>query len=495
MEQSDKPQPRRISPEFFGRAYPPPRGKVFAIFLGAAVAIFFLAFFRFGRDATVFSPGPLTSAHAMWNTNCDQCHQKNPAGGFFRTVSDGACLHCHSATIHSEQQMEFISKDGTSSANCTHCHMEHGGHDRLIDRTGESCVYCHGDILRHGQSIPANHSMNVTEFRVGSHPRFGLDLPRRQGVVVDPVRLVFDHKVHVKDLGMSCVKCHHLSPEGDPGSAPGQADAGITADGRFMQPVSFARDCASCHEIKFGDSVVPHGGMSLVREAIPQLTSDPESPFATSSESQDTGSDQDQGGDATPAKSVNVNDAAIAIIAQRVQKLSSVLISAQFAKLQSADQNRAGAIDPRLIQFYLFFTNTNTSKTKSCIACHVGFSGDVTLWPGTNGSTNLLSTLPTGLGKGPRQWYVNATFSHWAHRFLGNSNIGCESCHLGPAPSDILKTMLIPDIDSLGLHGDSCVGCHRPQSEGAPTAGAACLECHVYHDRRPPGAGKTASTQ
>ena len=51
-------------------------------------------------DQTIYSPGPVASAHAMWNSDCAQCHQPAKNGGFVRSVSDAACLKCHDAAIH-----------------------------------------------------------------------------------------------------------------------------------------------------------------------------------------------------------------------------------------------------------------------------------------------------------------------------------------------------------------------------------------------------------
>src|SRR4051794_12392203 len=66
-------------------------------------------------DQTPFSPGPLTSAHAMWDGNrCEWCHESNPAGGFFKTVTDTSCLRCHDAAVHHPNQTTLVSLNADS---------------------------------------------------------------------------------------------------------------------------------------------------------------------------------------------------------------------------------------------------------------------------------------------------------------------------------------------------------------------------------------------
>ena len=43
-------------------------------------------------DGLAYSPGPVTSAHALWNADCTWCHEPKTEGGFDPGVSDSACL-------------------------------------------------------------------------------------------------------------------------------------------------------------------------------------------------------------------------------------------------------------------------------------------------------------------------------------------------------------------------------------------------------------------
>ena len=59
------------------------------------------AYMGTGRADHMLNPGPVTQAHAGFENNCAKCHDHDAKGGFFKTVSDNACLACHqSAPIH-----------------------------------------------------------------------------------------------------------------------------------------------------------------------------------------------------------------------------------------------------------------------------------------------------------------------------------------------------------------------------------------------------------
>jgi hypothetical protein len=491
-EKPDKLGPRRIEPEFFRTAYPKSRGRIAGIFLGVSAAILWIAFYHFADQTSIFSPGKLASAHAMWNTDCTSCHQPNPKGGFFLSVSDQSCLHCHSANIHSANQVEFISADGSGSANCTHCHMEHQGRDRLIDRTGQSCVACHADLPHHARSPATAVKPSIVEFTLASHPSFGNNLPMKNGTAFDPTQLVFSHKIHLaKDLQLTCISCHHLAPDGSGpgGQPPTPQNAGNAAMRAYMQPVSFERDCLTCHQMKFGEEKIPHANMAIVRDSIGRLAGAQTSPFMLASQAgQDQGDDSQGDTSNTASPRLTKNDAALGVMGPGVTKIASASLTTAYGNLKNAVLSKPigppGTFDPRLIQFYIFFENIN-----NCAKCHTANTGDPTFWPQSDKSSpSLLSTGDTGIGTTPRQWYVHSIFDHNAHRFMfeNDGSGGCLVCHAPALGSDGVSQILLPNIES-------CVSCHHPPDSAGAGSGAACLECHVYHERGVSAVAKVAA--
>src|SRR5689334_9243881 len=78
------------------------------IVLSAAGALLWMGFVlsspsRRAGTERLLNPGPLAMAHAEFQNNCAACHDANGRGGFFKTVSDAACLNCHDAASHHPQ--------------------------------------------------------------------------------------------------------------------------------------------------------------------------------------------------------------------------------------------------------------------------------------------------------------------------------------------------------------------------------------------------------
>ena len=265
----------------------------------------------------------------MWENNCAVCHDADGKGGFFKAVSDNACLKCHDASVHSEKQVQFISAvaegdagagagdahkahGGMRSSDCVHCHVEHRGEAVLKGVADTHCTQCHRDLPQHtqgGAAAPASDRdfpARVTGFDTSSHPRFGRGLiaPNPDGTEArprDPTVLNFNHKVHMArpEINNDCTICHSTTrsdPRAVPVASQNPKDAkppwslpedaagtwGKVADGRYMQPVSYDRHCRGCHPLQTPDSPphypngidLPHGDIALVRGAVMSLKSD-----------------------------------------------------------------------------------------------------------------------------------------------------------------------------------------------------------------------------
>lgn len=207
-----------------------------------------------GRRRSI-DPGPLTSAHALSNTRCGDCHTsmgtERDAGfiGAHRPASS-ACLQCHTlgdhplaphgfdgATLASAHRRadraaagsahlavltfaKLAHQFGADDAECTTCHKEHHGRGAsLISFTNEQCQVC--------------HQATFATFSKG-HPDFG-DYPFRRRS-----RIVFDHAKHMQV---------HFAEEAVAGLAPTGCNACHipSATGSFMVVKGFEQACAACH--------------------------------------------------------------------------------------------------------------------------------------------------------------------------------------------------------------------------------------------------------
>src|SRR4051794_22575051 len=153
-------------------------------------------------DGLPYSPGPVTSVHALWNADCSWCHEPKKDGGFDTGVSDTACLRCHDATIHHPNQVRFIAAEQagarpgvginsdarTISADCKSCHLEHRGRDLMIGRIDAKCTQCHADLQPEVSNGELHVHRATTAFApAGSHPEFGRNLTAgRKGSPASP---------------------------------------------------------------------------------------------------------------------------------------------------------------------------------------------------------------------------------------------------------------------------------------------------------------------
>ncbi len=206
--------------------YPAGRNRLLLFGLGGALAAAAL----FGADAwlsrgELISNGPLSSAHASFEDDCQACHTS------FEPVSDQKCLVCHEKyasdpALHSfDSHYVYRSNDLTRAYRrqgetaCFDCHPEHGGRQARIISVGDSkCLPCH-------------------EFDAfdSAHPQFDF-LAEGQS---DDSKLSFTHIRHVQnvrrektldDIEEACLACHQP-----------------LADGKRFAPIDFELHCQGCH--------------------------------------------------------------------------------------------------------------------------------------------------------------------------------------------------------------------------------------------------------
>lgn len=234
-------------------------------------------------DQTIYSPGPLTSVHAMWDgNNCAWCHEPQAGGGFSQVVTDNACIRCHDSAVHHHNQATMVALDAagkpTTSANCVSCHNEHRGQEELVARADATCTRCHSDLPPTTRDGKTAMQPRITAFASGEHPAFGRSLTAEKvwstgkQALTDPTPINFNHQahqVHVKPLAgeaENCTKCHQPT-----------ADAHGGMDWASIAPVSYERHCAECHSlnlVKTANIIVPHESLEVVRPFLAGALSD-----------------------------------------------------------------------------------------------------------------------------------------------------------------------------------------------------------------------------
>lgn len=255
------------------------RGLAWAGFVVVLLAMLFLPLLlRFGGDAAkaavprsvspilpthaAWNSGPLSSAHAYFETDCAACHVKP-----FQRVGNAACLACHDTLRHHVPEPAMAALHDFSTAACTDCHREHNGPDGTVVRLASLCTDCHANLQAR---FPESTMAAATSFG-SNHPPFSPRLarydaatrsfssaPASQGLgapLQEDNGLVFPHDLHLDAKGIDapegtralvCANCHE----------PDRGAVGFRA-------VSMERHCADCHRLEFDPDdparVVPHG--------------------------------------------------------------------------------------------------------------------------------------------------------------------------------------------------------------------------------------------
>jgi hypothetical protein len=195
--------------------YPPRRLRLILISLAGGLAVAAaLTVAVLGGKKTLATPGPLSSAHAPFETKCANCHA--PA------IVDVRCENCHdpfgSNRYRNAGHVWFGTKDlrqvrNAKAIDCANCHSDHHGRKFPMAQVDErDCARCHFATM-------------------ARHPEFSIV---KTGVMRDE-GILFTHDRHVSEvvkarLGDRCQFCHEP-----------------TADRRGFQPLSFDRHCAQCH--------------------------------------------------------------------------------------------------------------------------------------------------------------------------------------------------------------------------------------------------------
>jgi hypothetical protein len=464
---------KRIALHYFKRPHPLRTWKLVLSIAAPVIAAGWLLSQAAGGDQELYASGPVSTAHAMFGAHCRQCHRPAPdpaAGvsppehGFWLGIFDQTCQICHGAPAHSPSE--------PVTPQCATCHVEHQGRPRLASIGDRHCTQCHAD-LHTKDNASTVFDPNIRGFADG-HPEFGLAI-REAGQVrrvrlhqkedlKDGAQVKLNHQRHLRpNLGGIDVLKERTQQAGTP---PGMVDTprGLQLtctychepDGgrAYMQPISYRKHCGpACHELhlekrKFPEALAPHDTPLIVRAFLrdffteasacqgPQKSAPevkercqrlglwPDQVEAEQPDQPRRRLRQDgpstEGSTDSPRRRPDPPESAADWIAGQIQRAESVLFQ----------------------------------EPDGCQKCHTLSSGD---------DRPLPEVAPTAI---PIRWLPHSRFDHGAHRMV--SCVGCHDAERSTETTDVL-------LPSIAV----CRECHR-ESGGAR---AACVECHLYHDK------------
>ena len=399
-----------------------PRQVTLCLLAMALVILFFFSEPARGNRMMLWSSGPISNAHRLIGMNCESCHRVP-----FEPVRDVECKTCHKMSEHAHVLPAVFRDHPALEKRCAECHLEHKGGQHPFVNGNAECSRCHANpgIFPKGTSHPKVQSFD-------SHPEFRVStvkfLPNEEREVIrtilgkdasDSTRLAFGHKLHLEaglrglpsdKKSLRCDDCHSLA-----------------VNRREMIPVSFAKQCASCHPLGFDERLpektVPHGD---------------------------------------PAAVYNVLYAEYSKLFLVSEKKNERMATVRRMKPGTT------VIDEPDLQFTREFVEGESRKAEkeiftrtSCKVCH-----QVVEKPEKKPGESWYAVLPPYL---PRRWYPAAKFDHGAHE-----NVSCVSCHSHAEESTATSDVLLPSIET-------CKTCHTSQKEHPVKVDSPCISCHTYH--------------
>jgi hypothetical protein len=439
---------QRIDLNYFKRPTPLKRAKFWLSLLVPVLAIIWISWYAFHKDARVYSSGRMSAPHAILEKRCAACHVQK-ASVFSEKVQNQACLSCHDGPIHHANQ--------ASTPDCATCHTEHRGRINIAATSQKSCTECHADLRTTGAPSVYSHSIhNLAD----GHPEFAAIRENRR----DPTTIKLNHTLHMKPIRrgptgpivqLECVDCHRPAAAknswtyADASYAPGSPSSKILKTaasvgdvlsprnpptGReLMAPVTFANACGSCHLLSFDKRFsegVPHDKPEVIHAFLEKKFQDY---AATHSSELRSARDPDRDITGKP-------------FAPRVQTLTA----AQWVAVRTSDAEQL-------------------LWRKTCLQCHqLSFNRNGKLPYVQQASATSEDVLPHIAEAGViARWMPHAKFDHEAH-----GGFTCVSCHEKALRSFDSSDLLLPGIKT-------CQTCHAP---GPDHAESRCFECHTYHD-------------
>jgi hypothetical protein len=458
---------QRIDLNYFKRATPLKRAKVWLSVLALVVALIWIGAHFIGRDSRVYSSGPLSNSHAVFETQCGACHVQQ-AENFSARAENSACLACHDGPIHHAEQIRV--------PNCAECHVEHRGKIRLSAASNQSCASCHSELTMRGST--SHYASNIRSFEDG-HPDFkAADKASR-----DPGTIKLNHMLHLKPIRRSaagpnvqldCGDCHR--PEAAAAASPWayadakyviapvsykDADSFRAADragliphsppsGReLMAPVKFATACSACHLLTFDkrfDEGVPHDKPEVIHAfLVKEFSSYIAAHSSELREMQDPA--RDLTGKPLPPRMQTLTPSQW--IGEKVAVAEELLARKTCAQCHQMSLQKL----------------PETTIARWMASEHNSRAGQMA-------PESVIPVLPTrfpvvAAANVTLRWLPRAKFDHSAH-----TGFTCVSCHEKAISSTESSDILIPGIAT-------CQTCH---AAGPNHAESRCFECHTYHD-------------
>ena len=220
-----------------------------------------------------WSSGPLSSAHAQLENNCQACHVKA-----FQAVPDRSCNACHT-NVHEHAApfrlaraepdldrwgkvvLAFKESFNIPPGRCVDCHTEHEGTKEMPLTAQRFCSDCHQSL---NAKLPDTKLANAGDFGK-QHPQFKpalitrwaggkpvlerIDLSRKP---VEQSNLKFPHALHLSKTNGVAQMARRLSADHGFGQSLDCADChDPDPAGTRFQPVDMDEDCGMCHSLAF----------------------------------------------------------------------------------------------------------------------------------------------------------------------------------------------------------------------------------------------------
>ncbi|NJK91488.1 MAG: hypothetical protein HC904_06485 [Blastochloris sp.] len=388
----------------------------------------------------LYNPGPISQSHADIAKDCSKCHQVPNAMMVVDVKAspvDQACMECH-------KNHELHQPNVPRSHSCSACHHEHMGSGPMKPVTDANCASCHAVQAVMTQSAELGKTLPPSAFDLtprDGHIHFRAPRPAEGYTAVfrsfeeghpefqvhreklkDPNTLKFNHKVHmsaenmplVDGKKMDCASCHQ-----------------VDASGAYMQPMSFEKNCQSCHSLQFDarnpDIHLPHGDVESVQSFLASL------PLQYAEKARRLGIREE----AELKAFVRIQ---LEALRQEVRS-STELSQSIFFSTESRSPT------PRIQSM----PDEGRARFAGCAYCHE-----------VKGQTTGVPELTPPVI--PDRWLSRSQFDHSKH-----AHMDCASCHQvenSVATSDILMPSQ-----------QSCLDCHS--SKGGIVA--SCQTCHGYH--------------
>jgi hypothetical protein len=464
---------QRIDLNYFKRATPFKRAKMWLAIAAPAVALLWIGWHFFGHDNRVYSSGQLSAAHAVLEKQCAACHVQQ-AGGFSATAADSACLACHDGPTHHE------AAKGEKLA-CAECHVEHRGRVNLAATRNQSCAQCHGNLA--AASGATNFAKHILSFQDG-HPEFAALRTGAKGAPRDGDTIKLNHALHMRAIRsgpngpmvqLDCTDCHRPPAlqqsywtYGDAkyisaatsykanDEFPEIISRGLTARRaasrrELMAPPTFASTCAGCHLLTFDarfDEGVPHDKPEVIHAFLLKK-------FSTYIAGHPVELREVQ--DPRRQLTGRPNGPAVRSLSPAQWVAERVAISEELLWHKTCSQ--CHAITATTLQDVKIARWDAANSQPPANSSSTGSGAD---------AARLATSLPEiARANVTLQWMTHARFDHDAH-----GGFSCAGCHPNALQSTETSDILIPGIAV-------CQTCHAP---GAGHAESRCFECHTYHD-------------